>query len=710
MASRLKTLGMKLRSMLHFGSGSGSSFVMFDSNLNTVSGKSERLNYAAKVGNGTSVSVVMAVLQFIQRAWQESDLAISLPDDDDGFEFEHGSEAVNLIANPNPAYTDEELWSATKYSYLWAGNAYWLKVRNGLGRVVELWWTPHWLIEPVWPADGSEFISSYKYRPGNREPIFIDPVDVIHFRHGIDPSNPRKGISIVQSALPEIFVDMEASDMAAGSAINQGVPGLIVSPVGEDATIDPTVAKETERYINTKTTGKNRGRTLVMTGQTRVEQFGFSPKDMNLDNMHNMAEERVCSLVGIPSAVVGFREGLQQTRVGASMTELRKLAWSNGIIPIQRTLTRQLTRQLPLSEFDNRQGAKFAFDNRNVEALQESRNDQVDRLDKRIRGGWLSVADAKKQLGEEPAAGDAVYLRGFSVIEVPAETGVRPQPEPGEPKARKAHTHNHTLLEERIAAEAPSSTPTESEIQYAAALTALRENLQAKFEPELVKVFNGLGAKLTDRAGPILREEFANVAERKEQSNLEDLTQRMMEAAALAETQPILAEIYERHYLRVAQGVSEQGQIIGIATDLPDEVARAVVATGGRRAGLIDLEEQSRKRLFEVLTTARAEGLGADETMRRIRDEIPAGPWRTVETRGRVIARTETMYARNVSAVERGRAAGTDQFLIFDSVLGSFDEVCDAMNGKVVTHDEALQLTEDEHPSGTRSFVARFSN
>src|SRR3546814_14292914 len=76
------------------------------------------------------------------------------------------------------------------------GNAYWMIVRNGLGRPAELWYIPHWLIEPKWPANGSVFISHYVYSPGGgAASMEIDPAAVIHFRHGLHPHNPRKGLS-----------------------------------------------------------------------------------------------------------------------------------------------------------------------------------------------------------------------------------------------------------------------------------------------------------------------------------------------------------------------------------------------------------------------------------------------------------------------------------------------------------------------------------
>ena len=55
---------------------------------------------------------------------------------------------LDLLENPNPYYSGIALWQGTLLSYTINGNAYWLKIRNGIGRVMELWWVPHWMMDP----------------------------------------------------------------------------------------------------------------------------------------------------------------------------------------------------------------------------------------------------------------------------------------------------------------------------------------------------------------------------------------------------------------------------------------------------------------------------------------------------------------------------------------------------------------------------------
>ena len=62
--------------------------------------------------------------------------------------------------------------------------------------------------------------------------------------------------------------------------------------------------------------------------------------------------------------------------------------------------------------------------------------------------------------------------------------------------------------------------------------------------------------------------------------------------------------------------------------------------------GLVDLDRPSRRIVTDIIADARAESLGVNEVVARLRDKIPAGPWRTAAIRARVIARTEIKHAQ----------------------------------------------------------------
>ncbi|KKL55588.1 hypothetical protein LCGC14_2253920, partial [marine sediment metagenome] len=451
-------------------------------------------NYRRDVGIGVKSSVVMAPIQWIQRSMPEAPLVIEkrLPEGEWDEIIEHP--LTELINKPNPFYDGLHLWQATVFSYLTDGNSYWLTVTDGLGRPVQLWYVPHWLMSPMAPQDGSEFINAYKYRAAGREIIL--PIErVVHFRHGINPENPRLGLSPIDSALREIWSDMEASEFIASLLRNSGVPGLIISPDMDDITVGPEDKEDIKQYVQSRTTGSHRGEPIVMSGKTKVERVAWSPKDMDLSPSTDRSEERLCALLGIPSAVVGFGSGLEQTKVGATMAELRKLAWQNGIIPLHTNFAGVVSTKL-LPQFGPQNGkVRARFDVSDVAALQEDRNKLFQRIDRAVRGGWITVAAGKLAVGLEPGPADDVYLRPISVVTIPSETMPAA---PGEDETRgggalETKEHEPNAFEQRLLDTMERSAATDAQNAFMASQDRNAPKLAKVMEDELIDFFEDLG-------------------------------------------------------------------------------------------------------------------------------------------------------------------------------------------------------------------------
>lgn len=148
----------------------------------------------------------------------------------------------------------------------------------------------------------------------------------------------------------------------------------------------------------------------------------------------------------------------------------------------------------------------------------------------------------------------------------------------------------------------------------------------------------------------------------------------------------------------------------GLGTSLPDVVARSIVAAGGKRAGMVDLGDQTKAALFDALAQGRAAGEGASALATRIADKVEGGPWADPKTRALMIARTETKFAQNVSTIERARAAGVTSMIVFDGRFGFPRSTPShiARNGSIVPIAEATVLADEEHPNGTLSFAPNF--
>lgn len=729
-----------------------------------------RFDYRKEVGDLIDASVVTAPVQWVQRSLPEARLTVRKRASDGKADEQAQHPMLALIQRPNPYYGDLALWSGTIFSYLTDGNGYWIKLRNGLGRPGELWYVPHWTMEPKGSQDGSEFLSHYEYRPGDGTVVRYAPEDIVHFRHGIDPRNPRKGLSPLAGAIREIFMDLESSNFVASLLRNMGVPGMVISPKAGGVVSSDDVAA-TKAWIKQAFGGDRRGEPLVMGAPTDVYPYGFNPQQMNMGEARDIAEERICALLGVPAAVVGFGAGLQSTKVGATMEELRKLAWQNGVLPVCRVLADELDRSL-LPDFGNATGLNAWWDTSEVQALQDDLVKLATRMNTAVGGGWAQVAEGREAMGWDVTDADRIYLRPAMSIETPA--GTAPPPTPGLPDGTVAPTNVQATalngaqvqsLQALLAAVAGGTLPAEtaraaisaafplmSSEEISAMMTPLANFTPSVAQPalpapggdkaltprarkaaeafvrtiqrqegpltkamdnRLTRFFSELGKEARAKALPLLERELG--AEPKAVTGHEEkadslIVEAILDAFGINAHRTAFKGLFEGHFIDVAKGVADAAALAGISGSLPDPVARAVAAAGGKRAGMIDLGNQSRKALFDAIAAGRAEGEGAEALAGRIAQHIEAGPWASVETRARTIARTETKYAQNVSTIERAKAANVDRFIVFDGRLGPGRSDPDhiARDGSIVSGSEASQMAADEHPNGTLSFAPYF--
>ncbi len=374
-------------------------------------------DYSKDVGSGLGSNVAMLPIQWVMRSFPEAPVKLDKIKSNNQTERVLKHPFLDILKKPNPYYNYEIMIMGTMLSYSLAGNSYLLKVRNEMGMVIELWYMPHWMVTPVGSdVDPTVFISHYEYKPGF-ETFSIPVEDVIHFRFGLDPKNVRLGLSQLGATIREIATDDQASNYSASILRNMGVPGVVLSPAKEEVEITGERARELKEQFRGSFTGDKRGDPLVMTGPTKIDTFGFDPSQLGLGGLRNISEERVCAALGIPAAVVGFGSGLEQTKVGATMAALIRLAWSGNILPSQRVISQILEEQL-LSDFDSDEALCVGFDNTGVLALQEDKNEKVTRLTAGVTAGWATVADARAAEGLPVDESHNVFLRPFSMIEV----------------------------------------------------------------------------------------------------------------------------------------------------------------------------------------------------------------------------------------------------------------------------------------------------
>lgn len=318
-----------------------------------------------------------------------------------------------LLANPNPLISEYDLFELLILHLDLAGNAFWEKVRDRAGNVVELW--------PLRPDKirmvRSKRDVSYRYvvAGGSRSV----PVDVVHFRY-TNPADPLVGCPPMASALRAVSLDNEATDFVKTLLQNHAIPGVIVKMADIGEVLDDAVTERLKAKWEQSYGGRNRGKPAFLQTGMDVQELGLNLKDLEFPDLRDVSETRICSVFRVPPMVVGAKVGLEHSTF-SNMKEARRAMWEGAILNLQRRIRDTIAAQLlpDLSVGSGTRGFRqvsLRWDNSEVDALRESEADRWNRATEAFRAGGLTVNDYRREIGQPDVDGGDVFLMPSGVV------------------------------------------------------------------------------------------------------------------------------------------------------------------------------------------------------------------------------------------------------------------------------------------------------
>lgn len=337
-----------------------------------------------------------------------------------------GHPLEQLLAQPNPLMVGELLWGYTVTACDATGDAYWAKVRSAAGRVVQLWPLIPSYVTPedengrlAQAGDEGKLIAYYEYSP-NGKPTRIEPSEIIHLRTGLDPDNHRRGVAPLKTVLREVVGDEEAGQFAAALVSNMGIPGVALIPDEPgDPGPSPEDAEAMADVFQSKFSGRNRGRPWIPSARMKPHIISFTPEQMDFKTVRRVPEERISAVLGVPAILAQLGAGLDRA-INANARELREFFTESTLSPLWRIFGAQLTVQL-LPDFDPATSRRAGFDTSEVRALAQDEDAIWKRVDAGVKGGWATVADARRAAGLDTDPTHDVFLRALNQVEVPAD-------------------------------------------------------------------------------------------------------------------------------------------------------------------------------------------------------------------------------------------------------------------------------------------------
>ena len=209
----------------------------------------------------------------------------------------------------------------------------------------------------------------------------------------MNPFNYREGLSGTQAILPQICTINESARFMAAITRNPLVFSAMFSP--KDGNIKLTKEQHTElkRILKESGAGDNRGSIIVPNIGLSVEKLAWSPEELALDKVLKMPEAHICGALGISPVVVNLTGGdAVKGQARSNSEQKQKDSYQNGVMPLQKLVSRQMRRQFPgLFQPNEKPGYDYSY----VECLQENRSERGKRLSLASGGAYMSVNEAR---------------------------------------------------------------------------------------------------------------------------------------------------------------------------------------------------------------------------------------------------------------------------------------------------------------------------
>lgn len=325
---------------------------------------------------------------------------------------------ADLLAKPNPRRSFARILFSTFGFLELTGDGFWALEKERSARPNEIWVLRPDKVQPI--AHPVNEISGYRYTNGWKQ-VDYEEDEVVHFDYW-NPTNEFHGQGSITAGRNALISDIHATEWNKRT-FRQGIKGLAV--IAKEEMEKPQIQRLKERIIE-QLRGPDKWRNVEVFYGVDFKEIGFTAQDVEFLGLKEQSTIEILACHGVPPSMVGVLKYANYANLEAQ----RKIFWEN--LQIKLVLFRDALNVQFVQKIDP---ALFVdFDLSGVDALQEDRNQRVDRQVKQLGAGLRTRNELRAEDGYDPVdGGDAFYLP-ISWIEVGAE----PAPENGSAPATAA--------------------------------------------------------------------------------------------------------------------------------------------------------------------------------------------------------------------------------------------------------------------------------
>lgn len=208
-----------------------------------------------------------------------------------------------------------------------------------------------------------------------------------------NPYNPIRGMGPMQAAYRTAAKDFVLDRYDEALLQNSGSPGGVLSVDGHLTDADQRAISDAWREAHGRPDSHRK--TAVLPNGTKYEEIGFTPQEMEFQQMRVWNRETIMSIFGVTKPIIGLTEGLNY----ASSVSAFRSFYEVTVIPFLDFISDELQTKFidrlrgPESEY------LVGFDTSGVAALREDADSKVERAMKLFKDGARTFTEAADLAG-----------------------------------------------------------------------------------------------------------------------------------------------------------------------------------------------------------------------------------------------------------------------------------------------------------------------
>ena len=305
--------------------------------------------------------------------------------------------ALDLLYKPNPFQTKSEFFKITFINKLLTGDAFWAKIRNKGGKVVELWNLRPDMMTVI--SDPVNFVKAYKFVKNDGTEVIFDPEDIVHIK-APDPLSQYLGMSPLRPAKYRIDTESYATKYQRDFFLNQARPDAIIKNSQTDLTAEQK--EDIREGWNKRHEGIGRNSKIaILEGGLEYQQISISQREMDYIESMRFTRDDILVAFKVPKPIVAVTDDVNRANAETAMV----IFLSENINPEMDALIEKVDEELISEDF----GDEFTIDY--VDPVPQNRELILKEYDTGLKNNYLLINEVRQKEGLPPIRGGWSFYR-----------------------------------------------------------------------------------------------------------------------------------------------------------------------------------------------------------------------------------------------------------------------------------------------------------